>query len=416
MARVIKNIGYLALAQGANYVLPLVTIPYLTRVLGPERFGQTEYGTVALLYFSAVVIFGFQTTATRSVAQAQGDTERISALFSGVFWSRLVLFVLTTLVFYLLIRFVPGLARDEALFWAAYPILIGWLFYPEFLFQGIQQLMPVALGNFALKLMAAVLIFLLIHEEGDYLRVLQINAGVQIVIGLALFGLSFKAVPGLALLKPNWLEIKRLISDSTQVFMAHFFTRVYTFSLVLVLGLWVADAELGYYAAGFKLIMVAQSLLFLPLTGALFPYLTAALAQGKEAYLQKFRYAFLRTAGLGALASVFTLLTAPFWVKLVFGPGFLEATPYLQIMAPMLFLAAIHHFALQQGLLVLERDGWYLALVIAAGVLTLGLARIFVPEYGGIGAAWVRLLVEGFLAVAGWLVFKMALSRHQKGA
>jgi PST family polysaccharide transporter len=411
MAKVIKNIGFLTLSQAANYVFPLITIPYITRVVGPENYGLIEFATVAMLYFSAVVIYGFNTTATRKIADNPEDQESVSMVFSTVVYARLALFFACLVIFLFSLLIVPKLEEQSLPLIFAFPIVLGWALYPDFLFQGLQKLQFVALANFLIKALAAMLIFVLLNNPEDFYLVLGINSAAQILVGGGLLLLSFKLIPGLRLMPFDLAKIKNQLKDGGYVFLSHFFTRVYTFGSIIFLGFLLSDAELGLFAASLKLITVAQSFLFLPLFGALFPYLANLFRTDKQAYFLQYKRALLAMVGITGFSALVLLLFPEPFVLLVFGESYLESVPYLQIMAPILVLTALSHFSMQQGLIILKKDKVYLFIIVAVGVASLTLNLIFINTFGLYGAAWVKLGIDGALALLGWLYFKRELAR-----
>lgn len=413
MSLLFKNIGFLTLSQAANYVLPLITIPYITRVVGPENYGLIEFATVAMLYFSAVVIYGFNTTATREIAENADSKKHVSSVFSTVVFTRLLLFLAASVVFVLCLLFVPEFQSNKKVLLFAYPIVFGWTLYPDFLFQGLQKLQIVAVANFAVKSIAAVLIFVLLQTANDFYFVLGINSFAQILVGLFTLFYAFKAIGGLEFFKPSWEDVKVRLKNGFYVFLSHFFTRIYTFGSIVFLGIMLTELELGYFAAGMKLITVGQSFLFLPLFGALFPHLTKLYAENKDKYLREFKRALLVMIGLTAFASTVLMLFPEFFIKLVFGADYLGVQPYFVIMVPILIFSSISHFSMQQGLIILKKDRRYLSIIIATGILSLVLNYFIIPDYRLEGAAWVKLGVDGFLAVVGMYFFVLAWQKNK---
>jgi PST family polysaccharide transporter len=406
-----KNLGFLTISQAANYVLPLITIPYITRIVGPENYGLIEFGMVAMLYFSAVVIYGFNTTATRKIAETPENIPKVSNVFSAVVYTRLLLFGVSTVLFAITMLLVPKFVEQSKLMLYAYPIVLGWALYPDFLFQGLQKLQVVAIANFAVKTIAAALVFILLREPEDYYLVLGINSVAQLAVGLFTLLYAFKLVKGLRLFKPMWRSIKAYIQNGLYVFLSHFFTRIYTFGSIIFLGLMLSDEELGIFAAGMKLITVAQSFLFLPLFGALFPYLAKLYRENRTEYTIQFRRAFLIMMAATVFSAAVLLVFPDFFIHLVFGTKYVGVAPYLQIMAPILVVSTISHFSMQQGLIILKKDRVYLFIIIAAGVISLILNFVFIPIARLQGAAWIKLGVDAFLALAGWIFYKRALQQ-----
>ncbi len=404
-SKLFKNIGFLTLSQAANYVLPLITIPYITRIVGPEKYGLIEFATVAMLYFSAVVIYGFNTTATRKIAEQSDNLKKVSTVFSTVVFTRILLFLLVTVLFVVCLLFVPEFKQQQKVMLFAYPIVLGWALYPDFLFQGLQKLQIVAVANFSVKTIAAIFIFILLRDAEDFYLVLGINAAAQILVGFFTLVYAFKAVNGLTFITPKVRAIKATLKNGFYVFLSHFFTRIYTFGSIVFLGFMLTERELGYFAAGMKLIIVGQSFMFLPLFGALFPYLTKLYKQNRNQYMVEFKRALWVMIFLTVGASVMLILFSSFFINLVFGEAYLGVQPYFRIMVPILIFSAISHFSMQQGLIILKKDKRYLGIIVAAGLISLALNFVVIPTFRLEGAAWVKLGVDSFIAAVGMFYF-----------
>lgn len=413
--RVSKNIGFLGISQAANYLLPLVTLPYITRVVGPEHYGQIEFATVTMLYFSAIVMYGFTFTATRRIAELGDNFKRISAVYSSVMQAKFILLLASTALFALLLIAVPNFGDQATALLFAFPIVIGWALYPDFLFQGRQKLGVIALANLGIKVIGAALIFILLQEPEQYYYVLGINAFAQLLAGIVTLIYAHRVYDNLSF---TWQPVKLVLGylkSGFYIFASHFMTRVYTFGTILFLGFLLPDKELGLFAAAMKLIVVGQSFLFTPVGGALYPHLAKTASSDFDRYLAeraRFQWGMI---GLTTVAGLVIVLFPTFFVQLLFGEEYLSVVPVLQWMSPVLLLTALSHFAMKQGLMVLKADKENLWVVIVAGVASLALNYVLIEWKGLSGAAWAKLSVEAILAIVSLWLFKRALRlRHQK--
>jgi PST family polysaccharide transporter len=366
---------------------------------------------VAMLYFSVIVIYGFNTTATRKIAESPNNLKKVSYIFSAVFYTRVFLFLVSAVAFLLSMVFIPKFAENSQLLWYAFPVVLGWALFPDFLFQGLQQLKVTAISNFTIKLSAAILIFVFLKSKEDFVLVLLINSVAQIAAGVYTLVYAFKMVNGLTFLKLEWRAIKSFLKNGLYVFLSHFFTRVYTFGSIIFLGLMLTDIEVGLYAAGMKLITVSQSFLFLPLFGALFPYLTNLFKADRNKYSVEFKRAFLIMLLVTTVSAAILFVFPEFFIRLVFGTDYLSVAPLLRIMAPILVISTVIQFSLQQGLIVLKKDSTYLVLIVSAGVLSILLNLLVIPVFKTEGAAIVKLVVDVLLAVFGWVFYKKAMAK-----
>lgn len=412
-ARLTRNISYLTLSQIANYVLPLAVIPYITRVAGPSNYGLIEFATVVLLYFIVITDYSFNSTATRRIAACKGKSEQISEIFSAVMMAKLLLFGGALLIFSVLLFAVPTFRENSLLLWMAFPIVLGWALYPNFLFQGTQRLGVSALANVLIKALAAVLIFIFLQKEEDYRLVPFINGITQVAVGALALAYALFYLKGVRWVQPSMAQVFSEIREGRFVFFSNYFTRIYGFSAIFIGGFLLSPVQLGIFAAAAKLITVAQSFLFQPLHGALFPFLSEKLSEGREIFAASHKKSLLLLGAASVAASVGLFLLAPFLVRLIFGEQYVEAGRYLRIMAPMLLVGGFVHMGMQQGLLILRKDKLFLLIVGVAAALSIGLNLWLIPLYGIEGAAWVKLIVEMSIALLAILLFYKHLNKSQ---
>lgn len=402
-----RNIGYLGLSQAANYVLPLVTLPYITRVVGPENYGIVEFATVTMLYLSVIVTYGFTFTSTRKIAELGDDFKRISTVYSASMQAKLLLLLLSTAVFGILLLAIPQYQSIWKVMLFAFPVVIGWAIYPDFLFQGRQKLGVIATVNLGIKMVGAALIFILLQEKSDFYLVLGINSITQIVASVLTLWYGHRIYPDLKFtIQPNRI-VKRYLKNGFDIFVSHFLTRVYTFGTILFLGFLLPEKELGLFSAAMKLIVVGQSFLFNPIGGALYPHLAKLAKTDLVKYDQtRVKYQWM-VLGLTALGSGVIIVFSPFFVNLLFGAEYLTVVPILRWMSPVLVLTTFSHFAMKQGLMVLKADRYNLWVVFIAGVGALVLNYVLIQAYGLYGAAWAKLGVEVLLTVSAAYFFRI---------
>lgn len=402
-----RNIGYLGLSQAANYVLPLVTLPYITRVVGPENYGIVEFATVTMLYLSVIVTYGFTFTSTRKIAELGDDFKRISTVYSASMQAKLLLLLLSAAVFGILLLAIPQYQSIWKVMLFAFPVVIGWAIYPDFLFQGRQKLGVIATVNLGIKMVGAALIFILLQEKSDFYLVLGINSITQIVASVLTLWYGHRIYPDLKFtIQPNRI-VKRYLKNGFDIFVSHFLTRVYTFGTILFLGFLLPEKELGLFSAAMKLIVVGQSFLFNPIGGALYPHLAKLAKTDLVKYDQtRVKYQWM-VLGLTALGSGVIIVFSPFFVNLLFGAEYLTVVPILRWMSPVLVLTTFSHFAMKQGLMVLKADRYNLWVVFIAGVGALVLNYVLIQAYGLYGAAWAKLGVEVLLTVSAAYFFRI---------
>ena len=140
MSALKRNMLSLFTLQGAAYLLPLIAIPYLVRVLGPTAYGRIAFAQAFVQYFVLLTDYGFNLSATRSIALTKGDRRALSRIFSSVIAAKLCLAAVGWCVLELACLFSPDLARHHALFVVCYLAVLGNALFPVWLFQGIERM------------------------------------------------------------------------------------------------------------------------------------------------------------------------------------------------------------------------------------------------------------------------------------
>ena len=138
--RLLADIAALSVVQGLNYALPLITIPYLVRVLQPGRFGVVSFAQGVVLFFAFLTDFGFDYTASRAIAASRRDSAFISRIYWSTLFSKLILLCASGAALCLVVAYTPPLQQESRLFAATFLYVVGTALFPMWLFQGLEKL------------------------------------------------------------------------------------------------------------------------------------------------------------------------------------------------------------------------------------------------------------------------------------
>ena len=137
---VFANFGYLSLLQVAGYVFPLISMPYLARVIGADGFGKIAFASAIVVWIQTISDWGFNLTATRDVAQNRDNKELVSRIFSNVLWARSVLTLLSGIILLLVVLLVPYLRENADIIFVTFLLVPGYILFPEWFFQAIEKM------------------------------------------------------------------------------------------------------------------------------------------------------------------------------------------------------------------------------------------------------------------------------------
>ena len=129
MSRLTTNVLSLFLIQGANYLLPLITIPYLIRILGVKGFGVLAFAAAVAQIFVVLTEFGFNLTATRAISINRANPERLNEIISGVFVLKGLLLLLSAFMLFCVL-FVVDSQIETKIYWACFLLAVGNFRFP----------------------------------------------------------------------------------------------------------------------------------------------------------------------------------------------------------------------------------------------------------------------------------------------
>ena len=190
--KLLSNFLHLFSLQGLTFILPLLTAPYLFRVLGAEKFGLVAFSLVIMAFLRIVVEYGFHLTATRDIALQQENNHALNMIFSQTVISKFVLLLLSFLILSILILFIDIFYTNWILFYTSFLFVVGHALFPIWFFQGIEEMKYISYLNIISKLFFAISIFIFIKSPSDYLLYPFLNGISVILIGLYSFYIIFK--------------------------------------------------------------------------------------------------------------------------------------------------------------------------------------------------------------------------------
>lgn len=191
----IANFGYLSLLQIFNMALPLLTYPYLIRVLGKEAYGMVVYSQAIVSYLVVFVNFGFNITATKDISVHRDNPDKITEIASSVFTVKGCLFLVSWAIMFCVLKLSGDLQAYESLFYLTLWMCLNEFLFPLWYFQGTEKMKYITLLTLTSRMFFLVFIFLLVRSNDDYLLVPVIN-GVGSIIScvIALFVLKKSGV------------------------------------------------------------------------------------------------------------------------------------------------------------------------------------------------------------------------------
>jgi len=392
------NVASLFSVNIANYLLPLLTVPYVVRIIGPDRLGVLNFSLSYIAYFTLLINYGFDMAAVRNIAANRTDKVQVNRIFSEVMAGKTLLFVLSTVAFCLITYFNPKFRPDLLLHTCTYVSCLGVVLFPIWLYQAMEDLGRVAIFNLVVKVLFTLSVFLLIRQPEDYIyqnlsiSIAQVLVSVvALIVAVRRFKIRFSwpATPQL---------ITRFREDSTLFFSSLMIT-LYANSNVFLLGLFSTAYNVGVFAAGTRLEGIVRSFFGLALNQAFFPIVANAFGQGKEQGLRMVRIAFFPIVSLMVLISIGLWIIAPLFINLFYGDKFGDAIPVLRIVSLLPITIGISNLLGIHTMLNLRMDKAFFVITAIGSVIGLLLNYLMIQKLGHIGAAYAWIISETYITV-----------------
>lgn len=396
--RLVSNFLSLSFIQGANYLIPLLILPYIVRIIGPEKFGLLSYVQTTIYYFTIVINYSFDYTATREISINRNNLKKLSIIYSSVFYSKLILLVISTIGFIIIVFFVDQFNKNIQLFCLTYLINIGFVFFPSWFFQGIEKLTKTALFNFLTKGVFALIVVFFIKTQDDFYIYAFGNSLAQIVIGVFAFFYAINHY-GVRIIKISQINLLKTYKEGLSVFFSNIAISLYTTTNLVILGFYTSEKEYGYFFAALKIALVIHSLVVLPLSLTLFPHIGKSMQESREKGVVVLKK-YLKLVGIITfLLGILVFIFAEKLIFLLFGGQFISGVYYLKIMAFMPFVSGLNNIITVQGLLNMKKDRVFLLITLLTFGFSLTLNLVLVPLYQSTATAIILLVSEMFMTI-----------------
>ncbi len=267
----LENFISLSALQMVGMILPLITLPYVLRVLGFENYGIIVFAASLNAYFSSLTDFSFKYTATRDVAIFKNSQKKLNLIYSKVLIIKGLFLTLSFAVLTVIIYSYDPFYNNRLIYFLTIPMLLGQALFPDWFFQGIEKMKYITFLNIGIKLFFTACIFIFIRERTDYWMYPLLQSSGFIGAGIVGQFILIKKYN----LRFIWLKpkiIKQTIKSNTPIFINQFIPTLYNNSTTFLLGLLTNNNFVGIYQAIKTVVNLCVKLIEI-LSRVFFPFL-----------------------------------------------------------------------------------------------------------------------------------------------
>ncbi len=396
--RILDNILSLFSLQGLNYILPLITFPYLTRVLGPDKYGLVAFALAFIGYFQILTDYGFNMSATREISIHREDEEKVSRIYSSVLTTKALLMVFSFLVMTVMVFSFDKFRTDWLLYYFSFLLVVGNLLLPTWFFQGMEKMRYISILNIGISLIYTAAIFIFVRGTSDYLYVPLISALGTIIIGIysmrlvkRQFGVSFK--------RPSPADVKHQLLEGWHVFISTVAVSLYTISGTFILGFFASNTIVGYFSVAYRIINIATGLLN-PISQSIYPYISSLAVKSREDAISFIKKSTRLIGVLSFLVSLLMFIFAGLILYILAGIQYEQSVLLVRIMAFLPFIIALSNMFGVQTMLTFNYKQAFSRIIMIGSVINLVLTLILAPLYTAAGISVAMVITEIYITLA----------------
>ncbi|MBV9764610.1 MAG: oligosaccharide flippase family protein [Acidobacteriaceae bacterium] len=387
--------------QFANYLIPLVTLPYLTRVLGPSTWGLIAMAQAFGMYGSLVVEYGFVFSATRQLAIASTSSE-IQDVVAGVSGAKILLGSVIVIAAFGAYLVVPLFHQHPLLLWAAVASEIAKALLPSYYFYGIHRVAVASILDISARMAAAIGIFIFVHRPADAWRFFALQlagASLALVVGHAMIHVRHR------LRWPRLNDGLKMLREGGPMFLFRSAHNIYVLGNAFILGLFASPQSVGYYAGAEKINSAAVGLLS-PLTTALYPRAAGLIKNSLHKAARLTTVSFYIMGAISLILGLIMWFGSSLIVHIILGHNFQESVGVLRILSLRSPLVAWTNVLGFQWLLALGLEKPFQKVTVVALILNILLATCFAPAFAYTGMAWAVVISQAAAAIGIYIVLR----------
>lgn len=384
-----KNFVYNIIYQILVLIIPLITAPYLSRVVGVEGVGTYSYTYSIAQYFMLFCMLGVNNYGNRTIAKVRDNKKELSQKFWSIYLFQLLTGIITIVLYvgYVLLfeENYKTVALIQCLYVISATVDINWLFF------GLEEFKMTITRNSVLKIGSVILIFSLVKQSEDLWIYALIMSGMTLLSQLVLWLFVKNRV---SFVKVSKKDILSHIKPNLILFIPVIAVSLYKIMDKVMLGAISNVSEVGFYEQGEKITNIPLTLIT-ALGTVMLPRISNIISKGEKEKVNQYISKSIRFVMFMSLAMFFGLLTiGREFAPLYLGNDFKKSGIVIMMLSSTLPFISFANVIRTQYLIPNEKDKVYITSVIIGAITNLVLNFIFIPKLGCIGACIGTIIAE----------------------
>lgn len=380
---IVKNFAWNLLLTISGYIFPLLTFPYVTRILGPSNFGMVNFAFSIVDYAILFSTFGVSIVGIRYIAQNSKDTTKLNEVFSGLISFHIILSAFVLLAYFICVYTVPQLNEHSELYCVGAAKIIANVFVVEWLFQGMQNFRYITIRTIAVRLLYVIAVLLFVRTREDYYLYFYITIFQTIVNSI----INWRYSKYYTRFVFSFNSIRQFIIPVFSMGFNTILLSFYSTFNTIYLGFTCDNESVGFFTTAVKLYAIFITLVT-AYNSVFVPYLNTLYS---EHNLKRFSSIVTKSLGLITMLSIpvicISIILAPEIIYLIAGPGYERAILPFQIISMQIFIVGFTQIFEKQILLAFNQYNYILIATSVTTALSVLIIVFFVPVYAEVAAA-----------------------------
>lgn len=384
-----KNFVYNIIYQIFILIIPLITAPYLARVVGADGVGTYSYTYSIVYYFMLLTHLGVNNYGNRSIAKARDNKEKLSKTFWSIYSMQLIMGIIMLLLYVIYISFFnikyKSIATIQTLFIISAMLDINWLFF------GLEEFKKTVTRNTIIKLLNVSLIFLLVKNSNDLWKYTLIMSSMTVLGQAILWNFLRKRI---SFQKVSLKDITKHIKPNLILFIPVIAISLYKIMDKVMLGSISNVTEVGLYENAEKIIGIPMTLIT-ALGTVMLPRVTNLISKGSLDKVNEYISKSIKFVMFMSLAMCFGLIAIGYnFAPIYFGKSFQKTGILIMLLATTLPFLSFANVIRTQYLIPKEKDKIYITSVCLGAIVNLIINFLLIPKFQSIGACIGTILAE----------------------
>ena len=391
-----KNSAFSMMKKGLSVIFPLVTVSYISRVLGASGVGEVSSAQNLATYFSMAAALGIPSYGVRAIAQSKNDKNECNQTFSELFIINLISSLVATALYLIAVFLLKDSNSNLALSLVFSGIIIFNIINIEWVYQGFEEYEYITIRSLLIKVISLLLLLVFVRRKSDVVA----YAFIICFGSIGNYVLNFINLKKYVKICFHNMVLKKHIAPIMTFFVSVIAIEIYSLLDVSMLTAMSNSMSVGYYSNSTKIVKAVANTLT-GISAVLMPRFSYLFSENKKDEIKKLSGQFLNVTFLISIpCCIGIILTANQIVEVLFGGDFTPAIATIRILAALIVLMPLSGGVFCQLLLTSGKEKYYLFCVLSGTVVNALLNYVLIPIYTQNGAAIASVIAELTVSVS----------------